>query len=202
MLSLLISIICLFLAITIHEFSHSWTADRLGDPTPRLLGRVTLNPLAHLDPLGTLLPVFLIFSGSPFVFGWGKPAPFDPFNLRHPKKDSAIIALSGPASNLILSLICSLVIKLTYSPLLANLLLPFVFINVSLAVFNLLPVPPLDGSKILYGFLPMDWAEEYNRFMATYGTILLVLLIIPIKGASLAVSLIMPVISFVLNLLL
>jgi Zn-dependent protease len=202
MLGIIISIIFLLLAISVHEFSHSWASDRLGDPTPRLLGRVTLNPLAHLDPIGTLLPVLLILSGSSFVFGWGKPAVFDPFNLRHPKRDSAIIALAGPASNLLLATICSVIIRLSGSLLLINLLLPFIFINVSLAVFNLLPIPPLDGSKILYGFLPIDWAQEYNSFMKSYGTLLLILMIIPIGGTSLAINLIIPVINLILKLLL
>lgn len=185
----------LLIAVTIHEFSHAFAADRLGDPTARLLNRVSLNPINHLDPIGTLMLLF-------FRFGWGKPVPFDPFNLRRPKRDSALISLAGPASNLILAALLSLILKLQFSPLLSLFLIPIIIININLAVFNLLPIPPLDGSKILYGILPMSWAEEYNDFMHSYGSILLILLIIPIGGSSLVINLIMPVINLVTRLLL
>lgn len=185
----------LLIAVTIHEFSHAFVADRLGDPTARLLNRVSLNPINHLDPIGTLMLLF-------FQFGWGKPVPFDPFNLRRPKRDSALISLAGPASNLILAILLSLILKLQFSPLLSLFLIPIIIININLAIFNLLPIPPLDGSKILYGILPMSWAEEYNDFMRSYGSILLILLIIPIGGSSLVINLIMPVINLVTRLLL
>lgn len=185
----------LLIAVTIHEFSHAFVADRLGDPTARLLNRVSLNPINHLDPIGTLMLLF-------FQFGWGKPVPFDPFNLRRPKRDSALISLAGPASNLILATLLSFILKLQFSPLLSLFLIPIIIININLAVFNLLPIPPLDGSKILYGILPMSWAEEYNDFMHSYGSILLILLIIPIGGSSLAINLIMPVINLLTNILL
>ncbi len=185
----------LLIAVTIHEFSHAFVADRLGDPTARLLNRVSLNPVNHLDPIGTLMLLF-------FQFGWGKPVPFDPFNLRRPKRDSALISLAGPASNLILAALLSFILKLQFSPLLSLFLIPIIIININLAVFNLLPIPPLDGSKILYGILPMSWAEEYNDFMRSYGSILLILLIIPIGGSSLVINLIMPVINLLTNILL
>lgn len=185
----------LIIAVTIHEFAHAFTADKLGDPTPSLQGRVTLNPIAHLDPVGTIMLVL-------FRFGWGKPVPFDPFNLKHPKRDSALIALAGPASNLILATLLSLTAKLTGSPILTLISAPLIIMNVNLAIFNLLPVPPLDGSKILYGLLPIDWADEYNDFMRSYGQILLILLILPIGGSSLAINLILPVINLLTNLLL
>ena len=137
-----------------------------------------------------------------FRFGWGKPVPFDPFNLRHPKRDSALIALAGPASNLILATILSLTAKLTGSPILTLISYPLIIMNINLAIFNLLPVPPLDGSKILYGILPIDWADEYNHFMRSYGQILLILLIVPFGGRSLAISLILPVINLLTQLLL
>ncbi len=187
MLSTIIWAIALLIAITIHEFSHALVSDKLGDPTASLAGRISLNPLKHLDPIGTLMLLF-------FRFGWGKPVPFDPFNLRHPKRDAALISLAGPASNLILALVCSFIPSV--------LVIPLIIMNVNLAVFNLLPVPPLDGAKILYGFLPMSWADEYNDFMKSYGTILLILLILPIGGSSLAINLIMPVINLVTNFLL
>jgi Zn-dependent protease len=190
-----ISILSLVIAVTVHEFAHALVTDKLGDPTPALQGRVTLNPLAHLDPVGSIMLLL-------FRFGWGKPVPFDPFNLRNPKRDSAIIALAGPASNLILAILLSLAAKLIGSPFLALLAAPLIIISINLAIFNLLPIPPLDGSKIIYGLLPTNWADEYNDFMKSYGSILLILLIIPIGGSSLAINLILPVINLITSLLL
>ena len=190
-----ISILSLVIAVTVHEFAHALVTDKLGDPTPALQGRVTLNPLAHLDPVGSIMLLL-------FRFGWGKPVPFDPFNLRNPKRDSAIIALAGPASNLILAILLSLAAKLIGSPFLALLAAPLIIISINLAIFNLLPIPPLDGSKIIYGLLPTNWADEYNDFMKSYGSILLILLIIPIGGSSLAINLILPVINLLTRLLL
>ncbi|MBU1323268.1 site-2 protease family protein [Patescibacteria group bacterium] len=194
MLSTIIWAIALLIAITIHEFSHALAADKLGDPTPSLAGRISLNPLKHLDPIGTLMLLF-------FRFGWGKPVPFDPFNLRHPKRDSALISLAGPASNLILASLLALLIRFLPS-VLSVLAIPLIIMNINLAVFNLLPIPPLDGAKILYGFLPRSWADEYNDFMGSYGSILLILLILPIGGSSLAINLILPVINLLLHFLL
>ncbi|MEK7513639.1 MAG: site-2 protease family protein [Patescibacteria group bacterium] len=185
----------LLIALTIHEFSHAWMADRLGDPTAALEGRLSLNPLRHLDPIGTLM--LLVFH-----FGWGKPVQFDPFNLRHPKRDAALISLAGPASNLILAAVLSLIMKLAQIPLLTLFFIPVIILNINLAIFNLLPVPPLDGAKIMYGILPRDWADEYNDFMHSYGTILLIFLILPIFGSSLAISLILPVVNVITRLLL
>lgn len=192
---LLLFLPALLIALTIHEFAHAWMADRLGDPTPQLQGRLSLNPLKHLDPVGTLMLLF-------FRFGWGKPVEFDPYNLRHPRRDAALISLAGPAVNLILAAVCSLLVKFTPLNSWAILFVPLILININLAIFNLLPVPPLDGAKILYGILPRDWADEYNDFMGRYGTILLILLIIPIGGSSLAINLIMPVINGITGLLL
>jgi|SRR3989344_3506267 len=195
MLEVLIWAGALLIAVTIHEFAHAFIADKLGDPTPGMQGRISLNPLRHLDPIGTLMLIL-------FRFGWGKPVQFDPFNLRHPKRDSALIALAGPASNLILATLLSLTIRLIPGSLLAVLAVPLILMNINLAIFNFLPVPPLDGAKVLYGILPMEWAEEYNHFMKDYGMILLILLIIPIGGRSIAINLILPVINFLVQLLL
>jgi Zn-dependent protease len=189
----LIFIPALLIALSVHEAAHAWAADRLGDPNPRLDGRLSLNPLRHLDPIGTLMLVI-------FHFGWGKPVAFDPFNLRRPKRDAALISLAGPTANLILAVLAAVLIR--FFPLIGLFLLPLVIININLAVFNLLPVPPLDGSKILYGILPLDWADEYNDFMHTYGTILLVLLILPLGGTSLAIRLVAPVTTLLFRLLL
>lgn len=209
-LGFLFWIIALIVAITIHEFSHAWAAERLGDPTPRLMGRLTLNPLAHLDPLGTIMLLVA-------RFGWGKPVQFDPFNLRHPRRDSAIISLAGPVSNLILAAICSLVIRIVAaSSLLAprslggvgfdywiiGLLDNLIIMNVVLAVFNLVPIHPLDGFKIVGGILPEEYAHQWAE-LERYGMIFLILLILPIAGGASPISqIISPVINILLGIFL
>lgn len=187
----------LLLSITIHEFAHALAADKLGDPTPRYQGRVTLNPLAHLDPIGTLMILFT-------NFGWGKPVEFDPYNLKNPARDTALIALAGPVSNLILAVILSIIIRLGVLPFdwmyQASYLV--LFINVSLAIFNLIPIYPLDGSKILLALLPPQTAEEYDQFMHKYGFLVLLLLILPLVGGVSPVSqLVSPVILLIVKVL-
>jgi Zn-dependent protease len=183
--------IILIAAITIHEFAHAWMADRLGDPTPRVQGRVTLNPLAHLDPMGTAL---LFFIG----FGWGKPVMFDPYNLKNPVKDTAIIAAAGPASNLAMAAILAILIPVLInlapgtSPVLYFILSTAIYYNCMLAIFNLLPLHPLDGGKILSAMLPPTTALEYDRFMYRYGQLVLLALIIPWGGVSPLSTLISP----------
>src|SRR5689334_15252656 len=195
MLEFFAGLFALIIAITIHEFSHAITADRLGDPTPRSDGRVSLNPLRHLDPMGTLM--LLVFH-----FGWGKPVQFDPYNLSHPRRDSAIISLAGPISNLSLAILLSLINKfLTISPMFSILINYTIFLNISLAIFNLVPVYPLDGEKILAGILPRDLSYEFQSIMRRYGMIILVLLVLPVFGSSPINSLISPIISFFTNLL-
>lgn len=178
------------IALTVHELAHALTADRLGDPTPRSDGRISLNPLKHLDPYGALL--FLVTG-----FGWAKPVVFDPYNLAHPRRDGSLIALAGPASNLTVATLVALLIR--FIPLLSTLdfiLYPFVFINVSLAIFNLVPVSPLDGEKILAGLLPRDMAYEFQTVMNRYGTIILIVLLLPVFGRTSPIqSLISPIIS-------
>lgn len=196
MLSFLFLAISLVVAITIHEYSHAWSADRLGDPTPRLQGRLTLNPLAHLDPLGTIALLLI-------HFGWGKPVQFDPYNLENPKRDSALISLAGPASNLALATIFSLALNYLSLPyLLVALLYSLVSINIILAIFNLIPVYPLDGEKILTGLLPPRMASEYQSIMRQYGTIILIFMLLPIGGVSPVSALISPIISSITNFLL
>jgi Zn-dependent protease len=188
--------IALVATISIHEYAHARMADRLGDPTPRAMGRLTLNPKAHLDPLGTLA---LLLIG----FGWGKPVPFDPYNLRSPRRDSALIALAGPASNLLFALVLSLTIKfipITY--LLSSFVSILISLNIMLAIFNLVPVFPLDGEKILSGFLPAGLAQEYGNIMRQYGTLILIFLLLPLGGASPISALISPVIGWITQLLL
>jgi len=185
----------LLVAITVHEFAHAWMADHLGDPTARLQGRLTLNPLVHLDPLGTLA-LFITQR-----IGWGKPVPVDPYNLDNPKRDNMLISLAGPASNLILAVFLSLIGKFLL-PQFLLLFVPFIFLNVSLAVFNLLPIPPLDGSKVISGLLPDDWAQQYENATSQMGILLLLLFLIPFGGRSLAVMIILPIINWILSLLL
>lgn len=193
----------LVLAITIHEFAHAWMANHLGDPTPKLQGRLTLNPLAHLDLLGTLMLIVA-------RFGWGKPVEFDPYNLAHPKRDAALISIAGPASNLILAIFLSIVFKiitllsLPFVSLLALVILPSIIsLNVALAIFNLIPIHPLDGGKILVGLLPEPQGREVDVFLRQYGLLLLLFIIMPFFGkAPLVHSVISPIINFILSLLL
>ncbi len=208
-LGALIGLIALVIAITIHEFAHAWTSDRLGDPTPRLEGRLTLNPLAHLDPLGTILLIIA-------RFGWGKPVRFDPFNLRHPRRDSAIISIAGPASNILLAATCSLLLNLllglqTYSfsysfiqlfiYFIIALLQSLIIYNVILAVFNLLPIHPLDGFKIVAGVLPEEHARQWAE-LEGYGMMFLIILILPLSGGVSAISrIISPLINVLLGIL-
>jgi len=186
----------LVIAITIHEFAHAATADRLGDPTPRSQGRLTLNPLAHLDPVGTIMLLL-------FRFGWGKPVVFDPYNLAHPRRDTGIISFAGPISNLLLASLLSLGLRFLPLPLaLQPLLYITIFLNLTLAIFNLVPVYPLDGEKILAALLPRDLAYEYQAVMNRYGTFILIFLILPVFGTSPIISLISPTITFLSRLLL
>lgn len=189
MLILLTKILAFAAAISVHEAAHAWAADRLGDPTARISGRLSLNPLRHIDLFGTvLLPLFLIMSGAGFVIGWAKPVMFDPFNLRKPRRDAGLIGLAGPVSNLLMAAIAALVMRLIGQIGLASLILtPFIIISVLLAVFNLVPLHPLDGGKIVTGFLPKGLAQEWEQVQNRWGTLLLIFLIIPWGGGGAAV---------------
>lgn len=187
----------LILAISIHEYAHALIADRLGDPTPRSQGRLTIDPRAHLDPLGTLALLFL-------GFGWGKPVMFDPYNLRNPRRDGALIAIAGPISNLLLATFLALILRFTALPdIFLAIISILIGMNITLAIFNLVPIFPLDGEKILGGILPTELYIEFATIMRQYGTIILILMLLPIAGGSSPISaLISPIISFVTNLLL
>lgn len=187
---IVIFITALLVAITVHEFSHALVADRLGDPTPRLQGRLTLNPLSHLDPIGTLL-LFLV------GFGWGKPVQFDPYNLKNPQKDAALISFAGPVSNLAAAAIASLALR-TF-PDGELLLATIIRLNVLLAVFNLVPVHPLDGGKVLSGLLEPNQARVFDAFTTRYGIFILILLLLPIfGGVPILFAFISPIINFLL----
>lgn len=159
----LYSIIALIFAVTIHEFSHAAAANHLGDPTAKYQGRMTLNPIAHLDPMGT---VMLLLIG----FGWGKPVPVNPYNLYHPKRDSALVSLAGPGSNILAAIAISLPYKyLTLnggSPELSHFLRTVFDLNLILAIFNFIPLPPLDGSKMVGVFVPARYERQYEHFLA------------------------------------
>lgn len=198
----ILGLLAIVIAITIHEFAHAWSADRLGDPTPSLEGRLTLNPLAHLDPIGTIMLIVA-------RFGWGKPVRFDSFNLRHPRRDSAIISLAGPMANIVLAIICSVVLRIIISfplslisSILIGLLQSLIIYNVVLAVFNLIPIHPLDGFKIVGGLLPEEYAHQWAELQG-YGMIFLIILILPLAGGVSPVShIISPIISMLLAVLL
>lgn len=180
--------IVLIIAFTIHELAHAMTADHLGDPTPRSQGRITLNPLKHLDPFGTIM---LLISG----FGWAKPVMVNPYNLRGNYRTSmAIVAVAGPASNLVMAILGAIPLRLTqfmpisflFSPTwekLSFLFAQFVFINLILMFFNLIPIPPLDGYKILQGVLPPEMGDQL-RPLEQYGfmILLLAIFILPTVG--------------------
>ena len=198
-IEIIFRLISIFIALSIHEAAHALAADKLGDPTPRLDGRITLNPLAHIDLSGLL---FMLFFG----FGWGKPVMFDPYNLKNPRRDAALISLAGPASNLILALCLSLLLRtfnLFNIPLLSTigylLFSQLIVVNIFLGIFNLLPIHPLDGFKIVGGALPEDQAHEWFQ-LQRYGMIFLLLLIIPLGSASMLDFLLSPVIRFIIPL--
>ena len=182
LISIAIPFAIVLVALTIHEAAHAWTADRLGDPTARLLGRVSLNPIVHIDPIGTLLlPLLAAYSGLPII-GWAKPVPVNTSRLRHPQRDFAVIAAAGPISNLLQAAIVGIVLHAiwpdpgvapaAYGSMGLNVLVQAVQINVLLALFNLIPVPPLDGGNVLAGLLPPAAANLFVA-MRPFGFIIL-----------------------------
>ena len=201
-MELLISLFIIIFSSILHEIAHGLVADRLGDPTPRLSGRLTLNPIPHIDPLMSILfPLLLLLSGSPVIFGAAKPVPVDPYNFRDGRKDTALVALAGPLTNILIAIIASFLIRfLTVSPI-TMLLIPIFQLNLLLAIFNLLPIPPLDGSKVFSLLLPEKEARAYLA-LGQYGFfILFFLLFFPIGGFSLQ-HLIQTLLIFFQNLLL
>lgn len=186
-------------AITVHEVAHGWVAKKYGDNTASVLGRLTLNPIKHVDLVGTLIiPGLLLLSGTGFIFGWAKPVPVDARNFKNPLRDMAVVALAGPVSNFLMALGWALIARLGVSigAQAEAISLPLIYtgvagisINLVLALINLLPIPPLDGSRVLSGILPNYWAWQYNRLERFGFIILLALLYTNTLSSILAVPL-------------
>lgn len=203
---IVISIIPVLFAITVHEVAHGWVANQLGDPTARLLGRLTLNPIKHIDPIGTILvPGILLFLGG-FIFGWAKPVPITWQNLRHKRRDVALVSIAGPLANLIMAFFWAILAKIAlslnpepvnYAYALLTMSQVGVIANIILMVLNLIPIPPLDGSRVVSSFLPGKMAYQYDR-IEPYGFLILLALL-----ATGILSIIMnPMVYFFVNTLL
>ncbi|MFQ5995074.1 MAG: site-2 protease family protein [Acidiferrobacterales bacterium] len=183
---IVVSILPVLFAITLHEVAHGWIAKHLGDPTAQRLGRVTLNPLRHIDPIGTILiPIALILLKAPFLFGWAKPVPVTWENLRRPKRDMVLVAAAGPGANLLMALLWGVIAKIgalllgsgswVAEPMVYMGLIG-ILINVLLMVFNLLPLPPLDGGRVAVGLLPGRWGWVLSR-VEPFGLLILLALL-------------------------
>ncbi|MDA8098648.1 MAG: site-2 protease family protein [Nitrospiraceae bacterium] len=200
-------------AIVFHEVAHGWVANRLGDHTARDMGRLTINPLPHIDIVGTvILPVLCIIAGSP-IFGYAKPVPINPYNFRNPKKDMALSSIAGPAVNFIMAILATVLLRLVIAPLegkvpepywswlatpLAYMLIYAIYINVILGVLNLIPIPPLDGSRIVYWLLPDKLAAAYYQ-VERFGIILLMILMFSGIFGKIMMPLIRPLLSLMLG---
>jgi Zn-dependent protease len=179
--------VILLVAFPIHEFAHALAAYRLGDSTARLFGRLTINPLAHFDPVGGTMMALTVLLGS--GFGWAKPTPVNPRNLEGGRWGEAIVAAAGPVSNLILAIAGAIPLRYMVAtgmdaPIVQGVLQLFVFINLLLMVFNFIPVPPLDGSAVLFAFLPPEVAWRLRPMLAQYGLLIVIILIFPIFGGT------------------
>ena len=182
---LLALLLVLLFSLTVHESAHAWTANRLGDPTARRLGRISLNPVVHIDPIGTILLPLVAFMAGGLIFGWAKPVPVNPRNLANPRRDFLLIAAAGPASNVLLATAASLLMRVgpagaAASGGVASVLFDIGFmviqLNLLLAVFNMIPIPPLDGGNVLAGLLPGPLADGYDRVVRPYGFMILLVL--------------------------
>ena len=203
--------IFLVVGFPVHEFAHAFAAYRLGDNTARLFGRLTLNPMVHLDPIGAIVLVASAFLGTGFFIGWAKPTPVNPAMLRGGRRSDAIVAAAGPVSNLLMATAAAIVLRILVAvvdvpsePIAfgANVLLFFVYINVALFIFNLVPIPPLDGSHVLFAFLDPRTVWKVRPFLQQWGLmILLVAMLLPIGGQSLGGRVIGPLMDGIATLL-
>ena len=170
----------LIMSVVIHEVSHGFTASVLGDQTAKYQGRLTLNPIKHIDPIGSIVVPTIGYLFGGFIFGWAKPVPYNPYNLKPGRWSEAMVAMAGPASNLGLALIFGLLLRfgvsMSWGPAFVQITAIIVFINILLAIFNLVPIPPLDGSKILMAFFPEKFLE-IREFFEKYGLILILFFI-------------------------
>ncbi len=180
----------------IHEYAHGWVADMLGDPTARYAGRLTINPMVHIDLWGTILmPIMLsIATGGAFMFAYAKPVPYNPYNLKDQKWGPVMVALAGPAANLLLAVAFAIVVRVLPISEFSSILATIVYANVMLTVFNLVPIPPLDGSKLLYALLPTS-AYKIKTFLDRYGFMILLFFVFFLF------ELISPIIQFIFRLL-
>ncbi len=201
--------IMLLIGFPVHEFAHALAAYRLGDGTAKLFGRLTLNPIAHFDPLGGIL-LAVSFIGAGFGFGWAKPTPVNPNNLAGGRRGEALVAAAGPLSNLVLAAAAALPLRfilaspdlqLQIPELITTILALFVYINLVLMIFNLLPIPPLDGSKVLFAFLPPRLAWQWRPILEQYGFVLLLLLFFLPPGGSIGSKILVPIINGLFSLL-
>ena len=190
-------IIPVLISITMHEAAHGYAANLLGDDTAKKLGRVTLNPFKHIDRFGTvILPLLLIVIKSPFVFGWAKPVPVKFYRLKNPLRDMIIVAIAGPVTNVVLAFVVASILSIMHnfalldSPWLVRTLANFFFINIILAVFNMIPIPPLDGGRVAVGLLPQPLSYQLAR-LERYGFFIIItaLFVLPIIGKKIGITL-------------
>jgi len=178
----LFAIAVLIMSVVIHEVSHGFSANALGDPTARLQGRLTLNPLKHLDPIGSIIVPAITYLVGGFIFGWARPVPYNPYNLKNQKWGPGAVAAAGPLANILMAIIFGLIVRFGAANgfivgAFLEIIILIVFINIILAIFNLVPIPPLDGSKVLFAFLPYRW-RSLQIFLEQYGFLLLLIFIL------------------------